>query len=106
MGAVYDRVIRPLTLVARGIVFGILIATMALILGSARLRWLLVRLLDVYAFGHRAWAARDGEVGGFITLIGLAPAWSQRTTLRRARGGLKCPTGVRLVILGFGPRPA
>lgn len=80
---VHDRVIRPLLLAARAAVFGILVATMALIL-SVLLAIAVVRLLDTYAFGHRVWAA-EALVGGVITLIGLA-AWSQRRP-RQADGG-------------------
>ena len=76
VAGVHDKVIRPLMLVARGLVFGLIIAVMALalsVLGAITL----VRVLDVYAFGHRVWAS-DALVGGLLTLIG-AVAWSRRT---------------------------
>jgi hypothetical protein len=52
----------PLLLVARAIVFGIIVATMALIV-SILLSIAVVRLLDVYAFRGRVWAS-DALVGG------------------------------------------
>jgi hypothetical protein len=79
VSAVHDRVIRPLLVVARAIVFGTIVATMALVV-SILLSVALVRLLDVYAFGGRVWAS-DALVGGIFTVGGLV-AW----TMRRARG--------------------
>jgi hypothetical protein len=75
----HDRVIRPLLLVARAAVFGILVAAMALAV-SILLAIAVVRVLDTYAFGHRVWAS-EALVGTVITLVGLL-AWSRR----RARG--------------------
>ena len=79
VGAVHDRVVRPLLLAGRVAVFGIIIGAMALVLGVL-LAIALVRLLDNYAFGHRVWAS-EALVGGIITILGLA-AW----TFRRPRG--------------------
>ena len=79
VGAVHDRVVRPLTVVARGIVFGIIIAVMAIAL-SILAAIAVVRLLDVYAFGGRVWAS-DALLGAILVLAG-ALAW----TRRRARG--------------------
>jgi len=79
IATVQDRVVRPLLLVARAIVFGIIIATMALVI-SVLFSIALVRVLDVYAFRGRVWAS-DVVVGGVFTLGGLA-LW----TRRRARG--------------------
>jgi hypothetical protein len=79
VAAVHDRVIRPLLVVARAIVFGTIVATMALVV-SILFSVALVRLLDVYAFGGRVWAS-DALVGGIFTVGGLV-AW----TKRRARG--------------------
>jgi hypothetical protein len=76
---VQDRVIRPLLLVARAVVFGIIVATMVLVM-SVLLSIALVRVLDVYAFRGRVWAS-DVVVGGLFTLGGLA-LW----TKRRVRG--------------------
>lgn len=77
--AVHDRVVRPLLLVGRAAVFGVIIATMALVL-AVLLAVSVVRLLDNYAFGHRAWAS-EALVGGLITIVGLL-FWS----FRRPRG--------------------
>jgi hypothetical protein len=74
--AVGDRVVRPLILAARGLVFGIIIVTMALVL-SVVLAIAVVRLLDVYAFGGRVWAS-DALLGA-VLVIGGAFAWSKRT---------------------------
>ncbi len=77
--AVHERVIRPLLLVSRAIVFGIIVATMALVV-SILLSVAVVRLLDVYAFRGRVWAA-DAAVGGLLAVFG---AWLW--TKRRSRG--------------------
>ncbi|HVA04318.1 MAG TPA: hypothetical protein VMU64_11320 [Acidimicrobiales bacterium] len=74
---VQDRVVRPLILAARGLVFGIIIATMALVL-SVVMAIALVRLLDVYAFGGRVWAS-DALLGA-ILVLGGGYAWTKRGT--------------------------
>ena len=51
-------------LVARGVVFGIMVGTMTLVV-SIPLFIAVVRLLDVYAFPGRVWAA-DALVGGLL----------------------------------------
>jgi hypothetical protein len=79
VASVHDRVVRPLMILARGLVFGIIVGTMALVLGILA-AIALVRLLDVYAFGGRVWAS-DTLVGGLLVVAG-AFAW----TKRRARG--------------------
>lgn len=73
--AVHDRIIRPVLLVARAIVFGIIVATMALVV-SILLSIAVVRLLDVYAFRGRVWAS-DALVGGLLTVLGVV-AWTKR----------------------------
>jgi hypothetical protein len=73
--AVQDRVVRPLILAARGLVFGIIIAVMALVLAVVTCI-ALVRLLDVYAFGGRVWAS-DALLGA-ILVLGGGFAWSKR----------------------------
>jgi hypothetical protein len=83
VAGVHDRVIRPLMLVARGLVFGIIIGAMALVL-SVLGAVALVRVLDNYAFGHRVWAS-DALVGGVLAALGAA-AWTRRRP-RRAGGG-------------------
>jgi len=73
--AVGDRVVRPIILVARGLVFGIIIGVMALVVGVV-LVIAVIRLLDVYAFGGRV-RAEDALIGGLLVLGG-AYAWSKR----------------------------
>jgi len=50
------QVIRPLMLAARGLVFGVIIATLTLVL-SVLLAVALVRILTVYLFDGRVWAS-------------------------------------------------
>ena len=73
--AVHDRVIRPLLLAARAVVYGIIVASMALVM-SILISIALVRLLDVYAFRGRVWAS-DALVGGLLTVLGLV-VWTKR----------------------------
>ncbi|MGH9029303.1 MAG: hypothetical protein ACRDV4_06785 [Acidimicrobiales bacterium] len=84
VGIVQERVVRPLLLIARGIVFGIVVAAMALAL-TVLLSVALVRLLDEYAFPGRVWAS-EAVVGAFISLIGLV-AWTQRRSRKSADKG-------------------
>jgi hypothetical protein len=75
VAAAHDNVVRPLMLAARGVVFGIIIATMALIV-SVLLAVALIRVLTVYVFGGRVWASY-ALVG--ILMLGVgAFAWSKR----------------------------
>jgi hypothetical protein len=76
---VFDRVVRPALVAVRAVVFGLLIATMGLVLLVA-VAIAFVRLLDVYAFDGRVWAS-DALVGALLTAAGLF-AWSQRATRR------------------------
>jgi hypothetical protein len=75
--AVHDRIIRPVLLVARAVVFGIIVATMVLVVGVL-ISIALVRLLDVYAFGGRVWAS-DALVGALLTAVGIV-AWTKRSS--------------------------
>jgi len=78
VGIVHDRLVRPILLAARIVVFGTVAAVMAGVL-VILLAVALVRILDVYAFGGRAWASE--------TLIGaiLVGAGSVAWSLRRSR---------------------
>jgi hypothetical protein len=72
---IHDKAVRPALLAARAVVFGLLVAAMATVLtvlGSIAL----VRLLDVYAFGHRVWASYL-LIGGVFTIAGLL-VWTRR----------------------------
>jgi hypothetical protein len=77
-----DKTVRPLTLVARAIVFGIIVfaaaATTVTLLSIA-----LVRLLTVYAFSGRVWAS-DFLIGAVFIAIG-AIAWTLRSDRGEAR---------------------
>jgi len=77
VGNLQDRVVRPLIVVSRGIVFGLIIGTMALVL-AVLVCIAVVRLLDVYAFGGRVWAS-DALLGAILVVAG-AFAWSKRGT--------------------------
>ena len=83
VGAVHDRVVRPLTLVARGAVFGIIIAVMALVL-SVLLVIALIRLLTVYAFGERVWASY-ALLGALLVAAG-AFVWTRRVSRNAEEG--------------------
>ena len=80
VNVLHDRAIRPVLLVARGIVYGIVAGTMALVVAVV-LAIALVRILDVYAFGNRVWAS-DALIGAVFCAAG-AVAWHKR---RPARG--------------------
>jgi uncharacterized protein YacL len=73
---IHDKAVRPAVLATRAIVFGLLIAALAtllLVLGSIAV----LRLFDVYVFGHRVWLSYL-VLGGALTLAGLG-AWTRRT---------------------------
>lgn len=73
---VRDRVVRPILLVARALVFGAII----LVAGAVMLILLsvgLLRLLDVYAFPGRVWASYL-LLGVVFSLAGLL-VWTRRT---------------------------
>jgi hypothetical protein len=72
---VHERVIRPLLLVARAVVFGILVATMTLVVGVL-FCIAVIRLLDVYLFRDRVWAS-DALVGGLLAVLGIF-LWTRR----------------------------
>lgn len=75
VSGVHDKAIRPLVLVVRIAVYGLLIATMLaalVLLGSIAV----LRLLDSYLFTDQVWASYV-LLGGLLTLGGLV-AWSRR----------------------------
>jgi hypothetical protein len=83
VNTINDRVIRPIILVGRTFVFGILIAVLvgvvAVVISVAALR-----LLDVYAFAHHVWVSYL-ILGVAFSAVGLF-AWSKRS-LRSNKGG-------------------
>ncbi|HLH28684.1 MAG TPA: hypothetical protein VKW77_07185 [Acidimicrobiales bacterium] len=77
-----DRTVRPLTLAARAVVFGIIVfAASVVVLTLVAIA--VVRLLTVYAFDGRVWLS-DLVVGALFVLAGAA-AWSQRSSRRADR---------------------
>jgi hypothetical protein len=72
-----DKTVRPVTLVARVVVFGIIIFAAA-VTTVVLLSITLIRLLTVYAFDGRVWLS-DLVVGVLFVIIGIV-AWSQRST--------------------------
>ncbi|HYA69274.1 MAG TPA: hypothetical protein VED63_11120 [Acidimicrobiales bacterium] len=69
------QVIRPLMLVARGLVFGIIVATMALVM-SVLVAVALVRVLTVYLFDGRVWASY--LLLGVVFSASGTVAWTKR----------------------------
>jgi|SRR5579862_74737 len=72
---IHDKAVRPAVLGARAVVFGLLIAAMAALLAVMGAVGV-VRLLDVYAFGHRVWLSYI-VVGGLLTFAGFG-VWTRR----------------------------
>jgi hypothetical protein len=66
---IHDRAIRPITLIARAAVYGILIAALLVVVLLCVCIGLL-RFLDVYAFGHRVWLSYL-VIGGVFSAVGL-----------------------------------
>ena len=85
MDGLHDKVIRPLVVVGRAVVFGIIILTMTLVM-SVLGAIAAVRALDSYRypFDHRVWAA-ETLVGGLGALAGIV-LWSMRTSKRAGEG--------------------
>lgn len=71
-----DRTVRPLTIVTRAVVFGIIVFAAAVVT-VVLLSITLIRLLTVYAFDGRVWLS-DLVVGVLFVAAGLV-AWSQRS---------------------------
>lgn len=81
---IHDRAVRPVMLVARAVVFGLVIAVLAItVLILASIAGL--RFFDVYAFGHRVWLSYV-VLGGLLSVAGLV-LWSLRTPRRGAGAG-------------------
>ena len=71
-----DKTVRPLTLVTRAIVFGIIVFA-ASVVTVVLLSITLIRILTVYAFDGRVWLS-DLVVGALFVGAGLV-AWSRRS---------------------------
>ena len=76
VNTIHDRVIRPIILVGRAIVFGLLIAVLVVVV-SVVVAVAVLRLLDVYAFTGHVWASY--AVLGTVFSVGGLYAWSKRT---------------------------
>jgi len=76
-----DRVIRPIILVGRAIVFGLLIAAVATVVAVV-VAVAALRLLDVYAFAHHVWISY-AILGLLFSLVGLV-IWSKRSASTNA----------------------
>ena len=71
-----DRVIRPIILVGRAIVFGLLIAALLTVI-SVAVGVAILRLLDNYVFPNDVWASYL-VLGTIVTTVGLV-VWTQRS---------------------------
>ena len=71
-----DRVIRPIIIVGRSIVFGLLVATLVLVIAVV-VGIAILRLLDVYVFPTADWASFL-VLGIIVTAAGLL-VWTKRT---------------------------
>jgi hypothetical protein len=74
-----DKTVRPLTLVARALVFGIIILAATLVT-TVLVSVASVRLLTVYAFRGRVWPS-DLVIGALFVIVGLV-IWRKRTDPR------------------------
>lgn len=83
VGSVHDKVVRPLLIAARAVVFGIVIATMGLVL-AVLLSVALIRLLTVYVFDGRVWASY-ALVGALFCGAGFL-AWRMRSRAAKEAG--------------------
>ncbi len=79
-----DKTVRPLTLVTRAIVFGIIVFA-ASVVTVVLVSITLIRLLTVYAFDGRVWLS-DLVVGIVFVVVGLV-AWSRRRDPSAGTGG-------------------
>jgi hypothetical protein len=71
-----DKTVRPLTLVTRAVVFGIIVFAASMVTVTL-LTITLIRILTVYAFNGRVWLS-DLVVGAVFVIAGVV-AWSRRT---------------------------
>ncbi len=74
--ALRDKTVRPMTLVTRALVFGIIVAAASIVVLTL-LSITLIRILTVYAFDGRVWLS-DLVVGALFVGLGLV-AWWQRS---------------------------
>jgi len=72
----HDKALRPVMLAARAVVFGLLIATLSLVV-LILLAVGLVRLLNVYAFNNHVWISY--AIIGAVFSVGGLLIWTKRT---------------------------
>jgi protein-S-isoprenylcysteine O-methyltransferase Ste14 len=72
---VHDRVVRPITLAARAVAFGLVIAVAALVVALA-LAIGLTRLMNVYLFAGHEWITYGGL--GVVFLVAGMALWRRR----------------------------
>jgi hypothetical protein len=77
-----DRTVRPLTLVVRAVVFGIIVFA-ASVVSFALVAIAVIRLLTVYAFSGRVWLS-DLVVGVIFVAAGVL-VWTRRSDRRTGR---------------------
>jgi uncharacterized protein YacL len=75
VASVNDRAVRPAIVAARGVVFGLIIAVVAVVIVTLVCVGFF-RLLVVYLPGHHVWAAYLGL--GFLFCVGGAVLYAQR----------------------------
>jgi hypothetical protein len=76
VGLLRDKAVRPLTLVTRAVVFGIIVFA-ASVVTVVLVSIASIRILTVYAFSGRVWLS-DLVVGAVFVVLGLV-AWSRRS---------------------------
>jgi hypothetical protein len=76
VGLLRDKAVRPLTLVTRAVVFGIIVFA-ASVVTVVLVSIASIRILTVYAFNGRVWPS-DLLVGAVFVVVGLV-AWSRRS---------------------------
>ncbi|HXW38924.1 MAG TPA: hypothetical protein VEJ44_04455 [Acidimicrobiales bacterium] len=77
-----DRTVRPLTLAARAMVFGIIVLAASVVV-LVLVAIAVIRLFTVYAFGGRVWLS--DLVVGVLFVAGGIVAWSLRSGGRAKR---------------------
>ncbi len=96
-----DKTVRPLTLVTRAVVFGIIIFA-ASVVTVVLVSIALIRLLTVYAFDGRVWLS-DLVVGVIFVILGIAGLEQEGRPQRRPDRRSAMTESRQVVIVGSGP---